>query len=81
MGGLEVLSKCEGFHVGKEDAFWGFSGCSTGGGESEDEEVNVSRELHGSSDNRRLLIAVRQERNPHSYASLFSFSFFSCLII
>lgn len=51
MGGLEVLSKCEGFHVGEEDAFWGFAGCGTGGGESKDEEVEVTREMHGSSDN------------------------------
>ena len=50
MGGLEVLSKCEGFHVGEEDAFWGFTGRGSGGGggESEDEEVDVNGKMHSS---------------------------------
>ena len=50
MGGLEVLSEREGFHVGEKDAFWGFAGCGSGGGDkSEDEEVEVIGEMHGLS--------------------------------
>ena len=52
MGGLEVLSKCEGFDVGEEDALGQFAGCGIGGGEGEDEEVKAAGEMHGSSDNR-----------------------------
>lgn len=42
MRSLEVLSKCEGFDVGEEDAFWGFAGFSTGGIESQGEKVDVT---------------------------------------
>ncbi len=60
MGGLEVLSEGERFDVGEEEAFWGFAGCGTGGGESEDEEVNVIGEMHVSLDNMQFLVDVRE---------------------
>ena len=53
MGGLEVLPKCEGSHVGKEDALWGSADCGNGGGESEDEEVDIIGGMHGSSEDRQ----------------------------
>ena len=67
MGGLEVLSKREGFDVGKEDAFWGFAGCSTSGGKSEDKEVDVVGEMHGSSDNMQM-VSGREAKELYFHA-------------